>query len=114
MRHSSGTVVDVDPLKAKRLAATGSWLRVDKNESFPVEDAPQLPGQATEEDSEGDDTGELVAAPVEPTQPQEEVSAAPSIPEMRKWALENEVEGVKPKGKLPRSVIEAYQKAHEK
>lgn len=102
VRHSSGKVVDVPAKKAARLVE-GPWTYVDP---------PSLPVQALEV-LPGDDIPGTLKDAVQPSQPQEQPKAFPTIPEMRAWALKNKVEGVRDKGKLPRHAIDAYLKAHE-
>ena len=106
VRHSSGTVVDVPAKKAAKLVE-GPWVYVD---------LPSLPVETIEEVPEGEDTTDVSESPDRPSQPQEQHNAKKvftSIPEMRAWALKNNVEGVRDKGKLPKHAIDAYLAAHK-
>lgn len=102
--HYQGAIADVPKDKAQRLVASGSWTYVD------------VPAEAPEAQPEGDDTGDTVEPVQDPSEAQEQASdekAPPTIPEIREWALKNNIEGVKPKGKLARTVIDAYLEAHK-
>lgn len=118
VKHYTGVTVNVPEEKAANLVAGGSWNYVDV--------PPEKPAEAVEEDLKGEDPQDAPSLPERPSEGQEEASQphtenelqaegtkTPSIPEIRKWALENDVEGAKPQGKLARSVIEAYMEAHK-
>jgi hypothetical protein len=118
IKHYQGTVVDVPEEKARRMRAGGSWTYVDS--------APEGPAEAVEETPKGGHPQDAPPLPERPSEGQEEAPEPqtenelvaegpkpPSIPEIRKWALKNNVEGAKPQGKLSRSVIEAYMEAHK-
>jgi hypothetical protein len=117
VKHYSGSVVDVTKEKAQVLTASSMWRY--------AEEPPQEDAETSEEGSEGEATQDAPSLPQEPSQGQEQVTGqnelqaedgsdpAPSIPEIRKWALENDVEGAKPQGKLSKAVIDAYMAAHK-
>lgn len=105
VKHYGGSVVDVPEAKAAKLAASGSWTYVDTPPEKPQEPVVEVP--------QGDDTEGPLNELQTPSQPQEEVKPAATIQEMRAWALDQGIEGVKEKGKLSRVAIEAYLDAHK-
>lgn len=109
LRHSNGTEVKVTGDKARRLLSSGSWIEVKRQS--PIQ--PETPVEDVEVTPEGADTREDVQEPVEASEPQEDVPAVATIPEMREWARANGVQNVPAKGKLPRHAIEAYMNAHK-
>jgi hypothetical protein len=116
----TGRTVNVPVGKSKRLVATGSWRFVTTADT--VKDQLDIQDPSTAEVAReqlelpalGEDTPEEVQEPTEASEPQEEASKpAATIEEMRKWAQENGVEGIKDKGKLPRRAVDAYHEAHK-
>lgn len=105
VKHYAGAVLDVPEARAAKLVLSASWSFVDK----PAEKSVEAP----EPVSPIEDTGEDLGGPQELTEPQEETKPAPTIQEMRAWAIEQGIEGVKEKGKLSRLAIEAYMEAHK-
>jgi hypothetical protein len=115
VKHDSGTIVDVPDKKARQLTGTGSWHYVDEAPEPPVGDSKTV--------LKGNDTPEPVETVTEDAGGPEEVTPTvesvpeekpgPSIPEIRAWALENNRTDVKPKGKLAKTVIDAYLEAHK-
>lgn len=103
VRHTSGTVVDVPAKKAAKLVE-GPWIYVD---------TPSVPVEALKVDPESDYTQKNLL-PEKPSEAQQDAkNVFPTIPEMREWAIKNDIEGVKDKGKLPRHAIDAYLEAHK-
>lgn len=126
VRHTNGrTVINVPVGKAKRLVATGSWLFEDPQTEVTAEtvkaqleitdpSTAEVAREALEVEPEGKDTPEEVEDVPEASQPQEQpTKKVASIAEMRKWALDQGIEGVKEKGKLCRPAIDAYLEAHK-
>jgi hypothetical protein len=105
VKHYQGAVVDVPKAKAAKLVACGSWTYVDT--------PPEKPAEPVSEAPQGEDTGGTLNELQTPSEPQEEAPVVATIGEMRAWALSQGIEGVKEKGKLSRSAIEAYQEAHK-
>jgi len=116
------TETDAPPDKADRLLAGGAWVPAVKARNY--EKAAPVLTEVPVLEPEGDDTQDEVSDAPGPSEGQDDGSeeilvneeartAAPSIPEMRKWALENNIEGVKAKGKLSKEAIDAYMEAHQ-
>lgn len=105
VRHYNGATADVPEAKAAKLVEGGSW-------TYSPESLAEL-ARRTLDISLNDDLAHVAKESLGLSEPQEEASAAATIPEMRAWALKNEISGVKEKGKLSREAIEAYQAAHK-
>ena len=108
LKHTSGSEVDVTENKAKALIAMGSWSPIDDTPvPEPTESVWVDPPDPVNEDIP---TPESV---VEESDSGTETKPAPTIQEMRTWALNNNIEGVRTSGKLPRHAVEAYLASHE-
>lgn len=56
---------------------------------------------------------DLPSKGVEPSAPSQPTKPAPSIAEIRSWALETGITGVSERGKLPKHAVQAYLQAHK-